>query len=66
MRDFQQIQPLNHQTFRAFFDGIGDDIKEVTRMHEKHNADMRLFCFETRLVIDDAVKRFKELCQEMD
>jgi hypothetical protein len=66
MRDLQQVQPLNHQTFRAFFDQIGQDIEEVTKMNEKHNEAMRLFCFETKLVIDDAVKRFKELALEMD
>jgi hypothetical protein len=66
MRDIQQVQPLNHQTFRAFFDGIGQDIEQVTKMHEKHTEDMLLYCFETKLVISDAVNRFKELCQEMD
>ena len=47
-------------------DGIGQDIQEVQRMHEKHTADMQLFCFETELVIADAVKRYKELALEMD
>jgi hypothetical protein len=67
MRDIETIeQPITHEKFRAFFDGIGKDIEEVQKMNEKHNEAMRLYCFETRLVIADAVQRFKELCQEMD
>jgi len=67
MRDIETISaPITYEKFREFFDGIGQDIQQVQKMHEKHNADMQLFCFETKLVIQDAVKRFKELALEMD
>jgi hypothetical protein len=36
-------------------------MQEVPKTNEKHNADVQPFCFETRLVLEDAVKRFKEL-----
>ena len=59
-------EPITHEKFKAFFDDIGNDIAQVQKMHEKHNDEMELFCFETKLVIADAVKRFWELASEMD
>jgi hypothetical protein len=67
MRDIEAIAPpITHEKFKVFFDGIGQDIQEVQKMHEKHNDEMELFCFETKLVIADAMKRFRELAFEMD
>ena len=58
--------PITHEKFKAFFDDIGNDIANLQKSHAEHEDRMRLFCFETELVIKDSLKRFKELCHEMD